>query len=46
MHKNYNLNQEKIFKNIRKNLINLDPDLVMQYLLWIEKKTLYLDKVF
>lgn len=41
MHKNYNLNQEKIFKNIRKNLINLDPDLVMQYLLWIEKKTLY-----
>lgn len=41
MLKNYNLNQEKIFKNIRKNLINLDPDLVMQYLLWIEKKTLY-----
>ena len=41
MLKNYNLNQEKIFKNIRKNLVNLDPDLVMQYLLWIEKKTLY-----
>ena len=41
MHKNYTLNQEKIFKNIRKNLINLDPDLTMQYLLWIEKKTLY-----
>lgn len=41
MHNNYNLTQEKIFKNIRKNLINLDPDLVMQYLLWLEKKTLY-----
>lgn len=41
MHNNYNLTQEKIFKNIRKHLINLDPDLVMQYLLWLEKKTLY-----
>jgi len=41
MHSNYNLIQEKIFKNIRKNLINLDPDLVLQYLLWLEKKTLY-----
>ena len=38
---NYNLVQEKIFKNIRKSLINLDPDLTMQYLLWLEKKTLY-----
>ena len=41
MHNNYNLTQEKIFKNIRKNLINLDPDLTMQYLLWLEKKTIY-----
>lgn len=41
MHNNYKLSQEKIFKNIRKNLINLDPDLTMQYLLWLEKKTLY-----
>lgn len=41
MHNNYNLMQEKIFKNIRKQFINLDPDLVMQYLLWIEKKTIY-----
>lgn len=41
MHNNYNLMVEKIFKNIRKNLINLDTDLTMQYLLWLEKKTLY-----
>lgn len=41
MHNNYKLIQEKILKNIRKNLINLDPDLTMQYLLWLEKKTLY-----
>lgn len=41
MHNNYKLTQEKIFKNIRKYLINLDPDLTMQYLLWLEKKTLY-----
>lgn len=41
MHNNYNLTQEKIFKNIRKNLINLDPDLTLQYLLWLEKKTIY-----
>lgn len=41
MHNNYNFTQEKILKNIRKNLINLDPDLTMQYLLWLEKKTQY-----
>lgn len=41
MHNNYNLSQEKIFKNIRKNLFNLDSDLVMQYLIWLEKKTVY-----
>lgn len=41
MHNNYKLTQEKIFKNIRKSLINLDPDLVLQYLLWLEKKTMY-----
>lgn len=41
MHNNYKLVEEKIFKNIKKNLINLDPDLVLQYLLWLEKKTLY-----
>ena len=38
---NYKLTQEKIFKNIKKSLINLDPDLTMQYLLWLEKKTIY-----
>ena len=41
MHNSYKLLREKIFKNIKKNLINLDPDLCMQYLLWLEKKTLY-----
>lgn len=41
MRGNYKLVEEKIFKNIKKNLINLDPDLVLQYLLWLEKKTLY-----
>lgn len=41
MHNNYNLTQEKIFKNIKKNLVNLDPDLCLQYLLWLEKKTNY-----
>ena len=41
MRNNYNLSQEKIFKNIRKHLMNLDPDLVVQYLLWLERKTLY-----
>ena len=41
MHNNYKFIQEKIFKNIRKNLINLDPDLSLQYLLWLEKKTQY-----
>ena len=38
---NYKLTQEKILKNIRKNLINLDQDLTMQYLLWLERKTFY-----
>lgn len=41
MHNNYKLTQEKIFKNIKKNLVNLDPDLCLQYLLWLEKKTSY-----
>ncbi len=41
MHNNYKILHEKIFKNIRKNLVNLDPDLVLQYLLWLEKKTVY-----
>lgn len=41
MRGNYKIVEEKIFKNIRKNLINLDPDLVLQYLLWLEKKTVY-----
>ena len=41
MHVNYNLTQDKILKNIRKNLINLDPDLTLQYLSWLEKKTMY-----
>jgi len=41
MNNKYNLTQEKIFKNIKKNLINLDPDLCLQYLFWLEKKTIY-----
>ena len=41
MHNNYKLIEDKIFKNIHKNLLNLDPNLVLQYLLWLEKKTLY-----
>ena len=41
MRSNYNLAQDKIFKNIKKNLANLDPDLCLQYLLWLEKKTTY-----
>ena len=41
MHVNYNLTQEKILKRIKKNLINLDPDLTLQYLSWLEKKTMY-----
>ena len=41
MHANYKFTQEKIFKNIKKNLVNLDQDLCLQYLLWLEKKTMY-----
>ncbi len=41
MHANYNLKQEKIIKNIRKNLFNLDPEITLQYLMWLEKKTIY-----
>jgi len=41
MHNNYKFAQDKILKNIRRHLINLDPDLALQYLMWIEKKTLY-----
>lgn len=41
MHSNYNLIQDKILKNIKKNLANLDNDLTIQYLLWLEKKTVY-----
>ena len=41
MHNDYNFACEKIFRNIRKYLINLDPDIAMQYLLWLERKTLY-----
>lgn len=41
MNNKYNITQEKIFKNIKKNLVNLDPDLCLQYLFWLEKKTAY-----
>lgn len=41
MNNKYNITQEKIFKNIKKNLINLDTDLCLQYLFWLEKKTYY-----
>lgn len=41
MHNNYKFTQEKIFRNIKKNLTNLDPDLSLQYLLWLERKTIY-----
>ena len=35
------LNKDFLLKNIKKNLINIDPNLAMQYLMWLDKKTMY-----
>lgn len=35
------LNRDFLLKNIKKNLINIDPSLAMQYLMWLDRKTLY-----
>ena len=35
------LNKDFLLKNIKKNLSNIDPNLAMQYLLWIDKQTNY-----
>jgi len=35
------LNKDFLLKNIKRNLVNIDPNLAMQYLLWLDKKTIY-----
>lgn len=35
------LNRDFLLKNIKKNLSGIEPNLAMQYLLWLDKKTLY-----
>lgn len=35
------LNKDFLFKNIKKNLNNIDPRLAMEYLLWLDKQTAY-----
>jgi mRNA-degrading endonuclease toxin of MazEF toxin-antitoxin module len=35
------LNKDFLLKNIKKNLSNIDPALAMEYLLWIDKQTVY-----
>lgn len=35
------LNKDFLLKNIKKNLMNIDPNLAMQYLMWLDKKTMY-----
>lgn len=35
------LNKDFLLKNIKKNLSNIEPNLAMQYLLWLDKKTIY-----
>ena len=35
------LNKDFLLKNIKKNLMNIDPNLSMQYLMWLDKKTMY-----
>ncbi|MBR3891041.1 MAG: type II toxin-antitoxin system PemK/MazF family toxin [Bacilli bacterium] len=35
------LNKDFLLKNIKKNLNNIDPALAMEYLLWLDKQTMY-----
>lgn len=35
------LNKDFLLKNIKKNLMNIEVNLAMQYLMWIDKKTIY-----
>ena len=35
------LNRDFLLKNIKKNLMNIEPNLSMQYLMWLDKKTIY-----
>ena len=35
------LNKDFLLKNIKKNLNNIDPSLAMEYLLWLDKQTMY-----
>ena len=35
------LNKDFILKNIKKNLSNIDSSLAMQYLMWLDKQTIY-----
>lgn len=35
------LNRDFLLKNIKRNLVNIEPNLAMQYLLWLDKQTLY-----
>ena len=35
------LNKDFLLKNIKKNLNSIDPSLAMEYLLWLDKQTIY-----
>ena len=35
------LNRDFLLKNIKKNLTAIEPTLAMQYLIWLDKKTIY-----
>ena len=35
------LNKDFLLKNIKKNLSGIDPNLAMQYLMWLDKQTAY-----
>lgn len=35
------LNRDFLLKNIKKNLMNIEPNLAMQYLIWLDKQTIY-----
>lgn len=35
------LNRDFLLKNIKKNLVNIEPNLAMQYLMWLDKQTIY-----
>ena len=35
------LNKDFLLKNIKKTLVNIEPNLALQYLTWLDKKTVY-----